>query len=93
MLRNTGIDFYANFCYTTAMYNWSTNTDALQKQPEKFIIWKLEQMINFGLRGERLNMAILKKYWDKLELDPARKKYIAFLLYGRDSLKNTNQTS
>ena len=37
------------------MYNWNTNTIDLEKKPEKFKIWKLEQIINFGLNGEKLD--------------------------------------
>jgi hypothetical protein len=38
-------------------------------------------MVNFGLDGEKLNAADLKKYWSKLNLDPDKKNYLARLLY------------
>ncbi len=62
------------------MYNWSTDTSRLKKNPEKYQIWRLEQLINFGLGNERLNKQELKRYWDKLILDPRRKKVLAFWL-------------
>ena len=31
------------------MKNWSTNTKKLRGNKDKFAIWKLEQMVNFGL--------------------------------------------
>ena len=64
------------------MYNWSTDTSRLKKNPEKYQIWRLEQLINFGLGNERLNKQELNKYWDKLILDPRRKKVLAFWLGG-----------
>lgn len=63
------------------MYNWSTNTTELKKNPDKYAIWKLEQRINFGLNGQKLNANELKKYWTKLQLDPQRKKLIEMWLW------------
>lgn len=67
------------------MYNWSTDTKALKKDPEKYIIWKLEQMINFGLNGKKLDKKQLVKYWDKLEIDTKRKKLLTFWLWPTQS--------
>ncbi len=62
------------------MHNWSTNITELEKYPEKFVIWKLEQLINFGLNGEKLKLSDFKKHFDKLNIDPEKKKYLQFLL-------------
>jgi len=62
------------------MFNWSVDTKNLQKYPEKYVIWKLEQLINFGLNGHKLNMTELKKYFPKLNIDPQKKKYLKMLL-------------
>lgn len=62
------------------MYNWSTDTTKLSKYPEKYTIWKLEQLINFGLNGQKINLKKLKKYFSKLNIDPKKKKYLNFLL-------------
>ena len=71
------------------MYNWGVDTKKLQKNREDFIIWKLEQQINFGLKGERLDLKLLKKYWNKLKLDPKRKKVLfSWLWQGQSSPKN-----
>lgn len=64
------------------MYNWSTNEESLKKDPEKFAIWRLEQAVNFGLNGEKLSEAELRKYWPKLSLDTHRKAFLELLLYG-----------
>lgn len=62
------------------MYNWSTDTKELKKYPEKYEIWKLEQMINFGLQNQKINKKKLTKYWEKLNIDPARKKFLKMFL-------------
>ncbi|MBW8049696.1 MAG: hypothetical protein FVQ77_05030 [Cytophagales bacterium] len=64
------------------MYNWSTDLTELKKDSEKYTIWKLEQLINYGLDEEKINEKELRKYWDKLSLDPVRRKFMALLLYG-----------
>ena len=63
------------------MKNWSTNTAILKKNPKKFTIWQIEQMVNFGLDNKKLNRADLLKYWDKLNIDPDKKKYLEILLH------------
>ena len=60
------------------MYNWSTDTTTLKKNPEKYQIWRLEQLINFGLGTEKLSTLELKKYWNHLKIDPKRKNVLAF---------------
>ncbi|MCR4277445.1 MAG: hypothetical protein NUV80_04545 [Candidatus Berkelbacteria bacterium] len=56
---------------------------ALQKYPEKFQRWRLEQLINFGLDGEKLDTVELKKVLPHLVIDPAKKRYLQFLLSPR----------
>lgn len=68
------------------MHNWGIDTKELKKSPEKFSIWKLEQMVNFGTDGEKVNAEVLKKYWNKVSLDPAKKKFLGFLLWGKKFL-------
>ncbi|KKP38278.1 MAG: hypothetical protein UR28_C0019G0033 [Candidatus Peregrinibacteria bacterium GW2011_GWF2_33_10] len=67
------------------MYNWSTDTQVLKKNPSKFAIWKLEQQINFGLNNEKIDKSKLKKYFNKLNIDKDRKKYLEFLLCQKQS--------
>lgn len=62
------------------MYHWSVDVEHLKKFPEKYKIWRLEQLINFGLREEKIDPAELKKYFNQLHIDPAKKKYLEFLL-------------
>ena len=63
------------------MYNWSIDTRKLKRYPEKYAIWKLEQLINFGLDGKKLKLSELKKYFSMLQIDPQKKRYLKFLLF------------
>ncbi len=53
------------------MYNWNIDTSKIDKRSEKYKIWHLNQLINFGLNEERLDFDLLKKYhvryiiWDE----------------------------
>ncbi|OGH80371.1 MAG: hypothetical protein A3I29_00420 [Candidatus Magasanikbacteria bacterium RIFCSPLOWO2_02_FULL_44_11] len=63
------------------MYNWTVNSKQLKKHKKHYDIWKLEQMVNFGLNGKKLDKTDLKKYWSKLHLDPKKKKYLSLILW------------
>jgi len=63
------------------MYNWSVDTGKFAKGSKEALIWRLEQTINFGLNGEKLDKSLVRKYWQKLHLDPARKQFLKFLLW------------
>ena len=63
------------------MYNWSTDTSLLKKDKKKYTLWKLEQLVNFGLDGERLSASELRSHWSRLQLDPAKKAFLKILLY------------
>lgn len=67
------------------MYNWSVDTKELKKDRKKFAIWRLEQMVNFGLNGKKINREELKKYWRFLKLDRNRKKYLKMILWPKQS--------
>ncbi len=63
------------------MYNWSTDTIRLKKNTQEWTIFQLEQAINFGLNDTKISASALKKYWDKLHLDPDKKRYLQTLLW------------
>ncbi len=65
------------------MYNWSVKTSELKKDKKQYAIWRLEQMVNFGLNKEKIRKGELKKYWSRLRLDSQKKKYLEFLLWPR----------
>jgi len=62
------------------MKNWSTDTSELQKNMEKFSIWRLEQLINFGLGEEKIDRDELKKYWDVINIDPFKRKFLSLFV-------------
>lgn len=67
------------------MHNWSTDTTELKKDKKRYAVWRLEQMVNFGLEGKKINRAELKKYWKILCLDNNKKKYLTLLLWPKQS--------
>jgi len=62
------------------MKNWSTDIKQLQKYPQKYHLWRLEQLINFGLSGKKLEKTELKKNINKLQIDPGRKKFLKLII-------------
>lgn len=67
------------------MHNWSTDTTELKKDKRQYTIWRLEQMVNFGLEGKKISRRELKKYWKMLSLDQKKKKYLSLLLWPKQS--------
>ena len=68
------------------MYNWSTDEEKFKKKnPRKYQLWRLEQLINYGLDGEKLDREEVKKAWPRIKdaLDPYAKRAIEFLLWGK----------
>ena len=64
----------------TATKHWSVDETELKKDPEAYAIWRLEQRINLGLGAEKLNGTELKKYWDKIDIDPFKRKALSLAL-------------
>jgi len=62
------------------MYNWSTNTSKLKQNPQKYAIWKLENLINFGLNGQKISRKQLVKHLPSLNIDPLKKRFLDFIL-------------
>lgn len=67
------------------MYNWNTDTKTFKNAGEPYLIWRLEQMINFGLNGRRLDRKLLKRLWKKLNIDPDKKRFLRTLLWKEKS--------
>jgi len=63
------------------MYNWNTDISVLKNSGESYTIWKLNQMINYGLGNEKLDLKLVKKYWKSLDLDSKRKKFLKFIIW------------
>lgn len=68
------------------MYNWSVDEERFKKEdPEGYRLWRLTQLINYGLDGEKLNEEEVKEAWPKIKekLDPYKARYLEYLLWGR----------
>jgi len=74
------------------MINWSTDEAKFKKEnPKDYRLWRLVQLINYGLDGEKLNKKEVKAAWPKIkdQLDPYKKRAIEFLIWGKQySLPN-----
>jgi len=62
------------------MHNWSTDIAKLKKDKNKFSQWRLEQLINLGLDGEKLSRRALKNKLKNLKIDPQKKRFLNLLL-------------
>ena len=66
------------------MYNWSTDEKKLKKDyPAEYKIWRLLQLINYGLDGEKLDFKEIKTLWPKIKNrveGVVKRKYLQFLL-------------
>ena len=64
------------------MYNWSVDEKKLQKKQKEYAVWKLEQLVNFGLNGEKISKQELQNHWNELQIDAHRKNFLGILLHG-----------
>lgn len=62
------------------MRNWSINTSKFDKNSSEYIIWKLEQLINFGLHGDKIDSRQLAFFLPSLKIDESKRKFLKFLL-------------
>ncbi len=62
------------------MRNWSVDETQLKKHPEEYKLWRMEQLINYGLDGEKLDRTELKLSIDKLEIAEDMRTHLKFLL-------------
>lgn len=66
------------------MINWSTDEIKFKKEdPEGYKLWRLTQLINYGLDGEKLDKNEVKKAWPKIKdrLDPKLRDFLSFLIW------------
>lgn len=62
------------------MKNWSTDTSELQKDKGKFSAWRMEQLINFGLGTEKIDLKELRLHWHTLNIDPFKRKFLSLFV-------------
>lgn len=61
--------------------HWSINTTELEKTPENFAIWKLEQWANYGIGTNLVKKIDLVKYWNDLDIDEWKRKALSLALF------------
>ena len=52
----------------------------MQKDEAAFAVWRLEQLVNFGLGAEKIDLSELRTYWERLDLDPCKKKFLSLFV-------------
>lgn len=64
---------------------WDYDIDELKKTKSGRLLI-LERMINYGIYEsdrDRISLSDVKKNWNKLQIDPARKKLFELLIWNR----------
>lgn len=64
---------------------WDYDKKELEKT-QKGRIKILERIINFGIYlkdNEKIPVEEVKKYWSKLKLDPGRRNFLKFIIWGK----------
>ncbi len=74
------------------MHLWDYDRKTLEKT-EKGRIFLLERMINYGPGKEKIKLADVKKYWDKLHLFRLQKRLLELLLWGKYTSSPKNNKS
>ena len=68
------------------MINWSIDEQKFKKEhPKEYRIWRLTQLINYGLDGEKLATKEVIKFWPLIndKIDVPTQVYLSFLLWGK----------
>lgn len=74
------------------MYNWSVDEKKFKKEnPKEYKLWRLVQLINYGLDGEKLDREEVKAAWPEIkdQFDPYKRRFLEYLIWGKQySLPN-----
>jgi len=62
------------------MKHWSVDASVLGNDPDALAVWELENAVNFGIRDGKIKRQKLLAYWNKLDLDPHKKKFLSLIL-------------
>jgi len=71
---------------------WDYDINELKKT-ERGRILILERMINYGPGDEKIKLSDVKKYWDKLDLYPIRRRLMELLIWGKYKSSPENNKS
>ncbi len=70
--------------YNEPMLNWNIDEKKFKKlYPKAYNLWRLVQLINYGLDGEKLDKQEVKLAWPHIKdrLDPDKQKVLEFFLW------------
>lgn len=69
------------------MYNWSHIDEEAMKRdnPEKYRLWRIVEVINSDMLGEKLEKKVIKALWPKIkvQIDPWTRRALEYLLWGK----------
>jgi len=68
------------------MINWSTDEAKFKKEnPKEYKLWKLTQLINYGLDGEKISEQEVISSWEQIKekLDPYKKRALEYLIWDK----------
>jgi len=71
-------------------YLWDYDYDELKKSKEGRIKI-LERMINYGPGKEKIKLSLVKKYWDKLNLNPKAQRLLELLIWKKPQSSPKNK--
>ena len=61
---------------------WDYNIEELKKTKSGRLL-VLERMINYGPGDEKIKLSEVKKNWDKLHLDPLKRRLMELLIWDK----------
>ncbi len=64
---------------------WDYDIEDLKKSKSpRAKILLLERQINYGVFGdEKIKLSEVKKYWDKINIEPKRRRLFEYLIWGK----------
>jgi hypothetical protein len=68
------------------MYSWSVDEKKFKKNdPKKYSVWVQIQLINYGLRDQKLDGNILIENWNKIKpyIDPLKASVLEYWLWDK----------
>ncbi len=68
------------------MINWNADEEELKKNyPKEYRFWRMTQLINYGLDGEKLDEQEVRSAWPRIkaQLAPDKRKTLEFLLWNK----------
>lgn len=62
---------------------WDYKKTTYDKQATADPRWRLERLINYGLKGEKLEQSLLEKYLNDLKIPDNRRAFLELLLWNK----------